>query len=143
MAKIKKMGEGIVVKDAPDHRTTIDGVMAKGKRTTTNGKTLLILSFSTVQKVCNLTVSPSLRGYTDLCNLVLISISTLTERVGLFTQLLTVLNVGIWPDHFQSSASPEITFTCDLLPCDCGTGRTVFILSCCLLSSCISFRVSL
>lgn len=43
MAKIKEMGEGIVVKDAPEHRTTIDG-MAKGKRTVVNGKTLLILS---------------------------------------------------------------------------------------------------
>lgn len=42
MAKIKEMGDGIVVKDAPDHRTTIDAVMAKGKRTATHGKTLLI-----------------------------------------------------------------------------------------------------
>nr|XP_046252211.1 CDKN2A-interacting protein isoform X2 [Scatophagus argus] len=32
MDKIKEMGEGIVVEDAPVHRTTIDGVMAKGKR---------------------------------------------------------------------------------------------------------------
>lgn len=51
MAKIKKMGEGIVVKDAPDRRTTMDGVMAKAKRTATNGKTLLTLSIWTVQKV--------------------------------------------------------------------------------------------
>lgn len=44
MVKIKEMGEGIVIEDAPVHRTTIDGVMAKGKRSTTNGKhcTLLI-----------------------------------------------------------------------------------------------------
>lgn len=37
MVKIKEMGEGIVIEDAPVHRTTIDGVMAKGKRSTTNG----------------------------------------------------------------------------------------------------------
>lgn len=49
MAKIKKMGEGIVVKDAPHHRTTIDGVMAKGKRTTINGKTLLVVSICILQ----------------------------------------------------------------------------------------------
>uniref|UniRef100_A0A3Q3XFE5 XRN2-binding (XTBD) domain-containing protein n=1 Tax=Mola mola TaxID=94237 RepID=A0A3Q3XFE5_MOLML len=36
MAKVKEMGEGIVVKDAPAQRTTIDGVMAKGKRSATN-----------------------------------------------------------------------------------------------------------
>lgn len=46
MAKIKEMGEGIVVKDAPEHRTTIDGVMAKGKRTAVNGKTLLAFFFA-------------------------------------------------------------------------------------------------
>lgn len=40
MAKIKEMGEGIVVEDAPAHRTTIDGVMAKGKRTVTNGNAM-------------------------------------------------------------------------------------------------------
>lgn len=42
MAKIKEMGEGIVVEDAPVHRTTIDGVMAKGKRSATNGNTMHI-----------------------------------------------------------------------------------------------------
>lgn len=44
MAKIKEMGEGIVVEDAPAHRTTMDGVMAKGKRGVTNGN---------VMHVCN------------------------------------------------------------------------------------------
>ncbi len=38
MDKIKEMGEGIVVKDAPVHKTTADGVMAKGKRSATDGK---------------------------------------------------------------------------------------------------------
>lgn len=52
MAKIKKMGEGIVIKDAPEHRTTMDGAVAKGKRSATNRKTLLILilSISLVQR---------------------------------------------------------------------------------------------
>lgn len=45
MVKMKEMGEGIVIEDAPVHRTTMDGVMAKGKRSATNGKhcTLLVL----------------------------------------------------------------------------------------------------
>lgn len=45
MAKIKEMGEGIVVEDAPAHRTTIDAVMAKGKRGVTNGNALHIYPF--------------------------------------------------------------------------------------------------
>lgn len=47
MAKIKKMGEGIVIKDAPEHRTTMDGAAAKGRRSATNRKTPLILLLST------------------------------------------------------------------------------------------------
>lgn len=42
MAKIQEMGEGIVVEDAPAHRTTMDGVMAKGKRGVTNGNAMHI-----------------------------------------------------------------------------------------------------
>lgn len=38
MDKIKEMSEGIVVIDAPTHRTTIDGI--KGKRSATTGETL-------------------------------------------------------------------------------------------------------
>lgn len=38
MSKIKEMSEGIVVEDAPPRKTTIDGVMAKGKRSATNGR---------------------------------------------------------------------------------------------------------
>lgn len=41
MAKVKGMGEGIVVKDAPEHRATIAGVLAKGKRAAANGTTAL------------------------------------------------------------------------------------------------------
>lgn len=37
MDKIKEMSEGIVVTDAPTHRTTIDGV--RGKRNATTGET--------------------------------------------------------------------------------------------------------
>lgn len=40
MDKIKEMGEGIVVEDAPVHRTTMGAVMAKGKRGATNGNTM-------------------------------------------------------------------------------------------------------
>lgn len=44
MDKIKEMSEGIVVEDAPVHRTTMDGVMAKGKRGATTGNTVYIFS---------------------------------------------------------------------------------------------------
>lgn len=74
MAKIKKMAEGIVVKDAPDHRTTIDGVMAKGKRATTNGKTLLIISMCMVQ---GMQIKTLLMRYV-----------TLAKSAGLFIQSL-------------------------------------------------------
>lgn len=58
MAKIKEMGEGIVVKDAPDHRTTIDGVMGKGKRTATNGTAL----FGLYKTACIVFACKSLNG---------------------------------------------------------------------------------
>lgn len=38
MDKIKEMGEGIVVEDAPVHRTTLGAALAKGKRSSTSGK---------------------------------------------------------------------------------------------------------
>lgn len=38
MTKIQEMSEGIVVKDAPPTKTTMSGVMAKGKKSVTNGK---------------------------------------------------------------------------------------------------------
>lgn len=37
MDKIKEMSEGIVVEDAPVHKTTMGGALAKGKRSTTAG----------------------------------------------------------------------------------------------------------
>lgn len=37
MDKIKDMGEGIVVEDAPVHKTTKEIAMAKGKRSATTG----------------------------------------------------------------------------------------------------------
>lgn len=40
MDKIKEMGEGIVVQDAPVHKTTKDDVMAKGKRSATTGNSV-------------------------------------------------------------------------------------------------------
>lgn len=68
MAKIKKMGEGIVVKDAPHHRTTIDGVMAKGKRTTTNGKTLLVVSICILQ--CKRYAKKKKKSHSHCCSVV-------------------------------------------------------------------------
>lgn len=38
MAKIQEMSEGIIVEDAPPTKTTMGGVMAKGKRGVTNGR---------------------------------------------------------------------------------------------------------
>lgn len=38
MAKIQELSEGIVVEDAPPTRTTMGGVMAKGRRGVTNGR---------------------------------------------------------------------------------------------------------
>ena len=38
MDKIKEMGEGIVVQDAPVRRSTIDELTARGKRAAANGK---------------------------------------------------------------------------------------------------------
>ncbi|XP_059210003.1 CDKN2A-interacting protein isoform X2 [Centropristis striata] len=37
MDKIKDMGEGIVVEDAPVHKTTKDGILARGKRSAPAG----------------------------------------------------------------------------------------------------------
>lgn len=39
MDKIKEMGEGIDVKDAPVHKTTAGGVLARGKRSAADGNT--------------------------------------------------------------------------------------------------------
>lgn len=44
MDKIKEMGEGIVVQDPPVHKTTKDEVLAKGKRSATNGNAAHIFS---------------------------------------------------------------------------------------------------
>lgn len=43
MAKIKQMGDGIVVKDAPDHRPAAGALLAKGKRTS-SGKSLVLVA---------------------------------------------------------------------------------------------------
>lgn len=40
MDKIKEMGEGIVVQDAPVHKTTGDEVMAKGMRSAAAGNSV-------------------------------------------------------------------------------------------------------
>lgn len=71
MAKIKQMGEGIVVKDAPEHRTTIDGVMAKGKRAAASGKTLLLRSLCGVESKVKYDKKRPLPS--DWCELVLAS----------------------------------------------------------------------
>lgn len=38
MTKIEEMSEGIVVEDAPPTKTTMGGVMAKGKKGVANGR---------------------------------------------------------------------------------------------------------
>ena len=38
MDKVEEMGDGIVVKDAPVHRTMKEEAMARGKRSATAGK---------------------------------------------------------------------------------------------------------
>lgn len=57
MDKIKEMGEGIVVEDAPVHRTTVDGVMAKGKRGATTGNTMHVYVMRLVCDAVELTRS--------------------------------------------------------------------------------------
>lgn len=44
MDKIKEMGEGIVVQDAPVHKTTGNEAMAKGKRSATAGNSVHVFT---------------------------------------------------------------------------------------------------
>lgn len=55
MDKIKEMGEGIVVEDPPVHKTTKDGLMARGKRSATAGNTMHFFNKADYQEQFRLT----------------------------------------------------------------------------------------